>query len=73
MMLVRSNGIERAVRVSNRRAQVVTKGPVVTGLIIPPGAVGFRARGDDIIGRAVLSGRKQNARIEALDFGRLIP
>src|SRR5713101_700133 len=75
VMLVPRNEIERAVRVSNRRAHYVTEAAVVAGWrrIIPPGANRFRTRLDAIVGRAVLPGRKQEARIEAPEVGRLVP
>src|SRR6266568_4476338 len=73
VMLVPRNEIERAVRVSNRRAHYVTEAAVVAGKIIPPGANRFHTRLEDIVGRAVLPGRKQDARIEAPDVGRLVP
>src|SRR5712691_13570402 len=72
VMLVPRNEIERAVRVSNRRAHYVTEAAVVAGKIIPPGANRFHTRLEDIVGRAVLPGRKQDARIEATDVGRLV-
>src|SRR5712691_5076355 len=73
VMLVPRNEIERAVRVSNRRAHYVTEAAVVAGSIIPPGANRFHTRLEAIVGRAVLPGRNQEARIEAPEVGRLVP
>src|SRR5713101_5289935 len=73
VMLVRGKGIERAVGITKHRTQYVTPGAVVAGRIVPPGADGFRARGDDIVDGAVLPGRPQDARIKVLELGRLVP